>query len=254
MTDKLDSLIDQAIALLQRSQRATALTGAGISVPSGIPDFRSQDSGLWEKHDPMQVASIYGFKQNPQDFYDWLHPLLNSMLAAKPNAAHLALAQLEKHGPLHSVITQNIDTLHTRAGSQIIHELHGHMREATCLHCYEIYKSDIVLDDFMTTGKTPHCPACGGVLKPNVILFGELLPITALNQSRQEANACDLMLAIGSSLETAPAGDLPLQAKQSGAHLIIVTLSKTHLDHLADVVIHADVIDVLPRLVAPFLS
>jgi len=250
---KLDSLINQAIELLQQSRHAVALTGAGVSTPSGIPDFRSRDSGLWARYDPMQVATIYAFKQNPQVFYDWLRPVIDLMVAAKPNAAHLALADLEIHGPLKAIITQNIDTLHAKAGSQIVHELHGHMREATCIRCYEIYNTSAVLDDFMTTGAVPHCPACGGVLKPNAILFGELLPITILNQSRRQAKSCDLMLAIGSSLEVAPAGDLPLQAKHSGAGLIIVTLSETHLDDLADVVIHADVVDVLPRLVAPFL-
>lgn len=248
-----DHLINQAIDLLKQSRHAVALTGAGISVPSGIPDFRSRDSGLWEKYDPMDVASFYAFKQNPEHFYDWLRPLLHRIQTAEPNAAHHALAQLETYGPLQAVITQNIDTLHAKAGSQVVHEVHGHMREATCLRCYTIYNTDAVLDDFVASGKTPLCPSCGGVLKPNVILFGELLPVSALNQSKRHARTCDLMLAVGSSLEVEPAGDLPLLARQSGARLIIITLSKTHLDSIADIVIHADVADVLPRLAAPFL-
>ncbi len=250
---EIDSLIVQATKLLKQSNHTVALTGAGISTPSGIPDFRSRDSGLWTKYDPMQVASIQGFKQNPQDFYDWLHPLLKRTLTAKPNAAHQALAQLESFGPLKSVITQNIDTLHTQAGSKVIYEVHGHMREVTCLRCYEIYDAAVVFDDFMATGTVPICPACGGVLKPNVILFGELLPVMVLNKARQQSRECDLMLVVGSSLVVAPAGDLPLLARQSGARLIIVTLSETHLDDLADVVIHADVVDVLPQLARPFL-
>ena len=250
---EIDSLIAQAIRLFQQSKHAVALTGAGISTPSGIPDFRSRNSGLWEKYDPMAVASIQGFKQNPQHFYDWLHPLLARTLAAEPNAAHRALAQLETYGPLKSVITQNIDTLHTQAGSKTIYEVHGHMREVTCLRCYEIYAAETIFHDFMTTGEVPVCPACGGVLKPNVILFGELLPVLVLNRARQQARVCDLMLVAGSSLEVAPAGDLPLVARQSGASLIIVNLSRTHLDDLADVVIHADVVDILPQLAAPFL-
>lgn len=250
---KTGSLIDQAIELLTLSQHAVALTGAGISTRSGIPDFRSRDSGLWEKYDPMQVAFISAFKRKPQDFYDWLRPLLDTILAAKPNPAHIALAQLEEFGPLQAVITQNIDRLHEKAGSKIVHEVHGSMREATCLRCYDIYNADIVLNELKVDSNVPHCPACGGVLKPNVILFGELLPVSILNQSRRQARMCDLMIVVGSSLEVAPAGDLPLLAKQAGAKLIIITLSETHLDHLADVVIHADVVDVLPQLAAPFL-
>lgn len=250
---EIDNLIDQAIELLKQSRRAVALTGAGISTPSGIPDFRSRDSGLWEKYDPMEVASLYAFKHNPQNFYDWLYPLIERILTAEPNAAHLALAQLELYGPLQSVITQNMDTLHTKAGSISVHEIHGHMREATCLRCFEVYQSAAIWVDFIATGKTPHCPSCGGIIKPNVILFGELLPVSVLNQSRLQSRTCDLMLVVGSSLEVAPAGDLPLLAKQSGARLIIVTLSETHLDYLADVVIHADVVEALPRLAAPFL-
>ncbi len=254
MTGKTtDRLINQAVDLLKQSQQAVALTGAGISVPSGIPDFRSRGSGLWEKYDPMMVASLYAFKQNPQDFYDWVRPLLESIVHAEPNAAHQALVQLETYGPLQSIITQNFDTLHTKAGSKVVHEIHGHMREVTCLRCFTIYNADVVFSDFMASGETPLCPSCSGVLKPNVILFGELLPIRALNQSKLQARTCDLMLAVGSSLEVAPVGDFPLLAKQSGARLIIVTMSETHLDSVADVVIHADVADVLPRLAAPFL-
>ncbi len=249
----LDSLIDEAIEILRQSRYATALTGAGISTPSGIPDFRSRNSGLWEIYDPMEVASFTGFKQNPQDFYHWIRPLLDTINAAEPNAAHRALAQLEAYGPLKAIITQNFDMLHSKAGSQTVHEIHGHLREVTCLRCYEIFRTDVVLSDYLATGDVPHCPSCGGVLKPNVILFGELLPVTVLNQSKKLARQCDVMLVVGSSLEVAPAGDLPLLAKQSGARLIIVTISETHLDYLADVVIHADVDEVLPQLAAPFL-
>lgn len=248
-----DSLITQAIDILRQSQHAVALTGAGISTPSGIPDFRSRDSGLWERYDPMEVASFVGFKQNPEAFYDWIRPLLDTIMAAQPNAAHQALAQLEAYGPLEAVITQNIDMLHQKAGSKNVLEVHGHLREVTCLRCYAIYQTAVVLDDYLATGQVPRCPACGGVLKPNVILFGELLPVSILNQARRHTRTCDVMLAAGSSLEVAPAGDLPLLAKQAGARLIIVNWSATHLDYLADVVIHANVADVLPQLAEPFL-
>lgn len=248
-----DSLIAQAIEILRQSSHTVALTGAGISTPSGIPEFRSRESGLWAQHDPMEVASVTSFKQNPSNFYQWLRPLLDTILIAQPNAAHHALAQLEKRGPLKSIITQNIDMLHGKAGSQTVHEVHGHLREATCLRCYTIYPADDFLHDYLATNAVPRCTACGGVLKPNVILFGELLPIKVLNRARLQTRMCDALLVIGSSLEVAPAGDLPLLAKQSGARLIIVTLSETHMDALADVVIHADVVDVLPQLAAPFM-
>lgn len=250
--NEMDKSIAEAQALLQKSRHAVALTGAGISTPSGIPDFRSPQSGLWEQADPLQVASIFAFRQRPQDFYDWIHPLTKMTLAAEPNAAHVALAQLEQYGPVEAVITQNIDMLHTRAGSERVLEVHGHMRELTCLRCYEIVPSEAILEEFIETGETPRC-TCGGVLKPNVILFGEQLPVRTMNQSKKQAQLCDLMLVAGSSLEVAPAGDLPVMAYETGARLIIVNYDETHVDRLADVVIHADVVDVLPRLAAPFL-
>jgi len=245
-----DALIEEARALVRESRYIVALTGAGISTPSGIPDFRSADYGLWEQVDPMAVASIYAFRQRPQAFYDWIYPLAQQILQAQPNAAHEALAQMEAKGPLKSVITQNIDLLHARAGSSALYEVHGHMREATCLACHNLYSGESVLHEFLDTGVAPSCPSCGGVLKPNVILFGELLPVDVLNQAQQQAQRCDLMIVAGSSLEVMPAGDLPVVAKKTGARLIFVNLSETHLDYLADVVIRADVVDVLPRLAA----
>jgi len=245
-----DALIEEARALVRESRYIVALTGAGISTPSGIPDFRSADSGLWEQVDPMAVASIYAFRQRPQAFYDWIYPLAQQILRAQPNAAHEALAQMEAKGPLKSVITQNIDLLHARAGSNALYEVHGHMREATCLACHKLYSGESVLREFLDTGVAPSCPSCGDVLKPNVILFGELLPVDVLNQAQQQAQRCDLMIVAGSSLEVMPAGDLPVVAKKTGARLIFVNLSETHLDYLADVVIRADVVDVLPRLAA----
>lgn len=247
----IQALITEAQDLLRSAQHVVALTGAGISTPSGIPDFRSPQSGLWQHVDPMQVASIYAFRQRPQDFYDWIHPLAQQTLAAEPNAAHRALAQMEEHGPLRAVITQNIDMLHSRAGSETVIEIHGHLRELTCLDCFEIVPSDAILRSFLESGQAPRCP-CGGVYKPNVILFGEQLPVRALTRSKREARSCDLMLVAGSSLEVAPAGDLPIMAHEFGARLIIVNLEPTHADKLADVVIHDDVVRVLPELAAIF--
>jgi NAD-dependent deacetylase len=253
ISERVSDLVERAQELLLSARHAVALTGAGISTPSGIPDFRSPASGLWQHADPMQVASLFAFQQRPQDFYDWIHPLAEVTLAARPNAAHYALAQMESHGPLRAVITQNIDMLHSKAGSERIIEIHGHLREMTCLRCYEIVPATAIFQQFLVTGEVPRCH-CGGVLKPNVILFGEQLPVRAMQASKRETIQSDLMLVAGSSLEVAPAGDLPLLARQTGARLIIVNLEPTHVDEMADVVIRADVVEILPRLAAPFQS
>lgn len=246
-------LIEQAVALFQRARHAVALTGAGVSTPSGIPDFRSPASGLWDRVDPLEVASLSGFKRHPEAFYEWVQPLAYLALHAAPNPAHYALAHLEQYGPLHSVITQNVDTLHWRAGSRHVYEIHGNFRQATCLRCRRQFPGDDLVAQFRADGRAPRCPACGGILKPNVVLFGEELPMGVILGAESEARACDLMLVAGSSLEVAPAGDLPLVARRAGARLIIVNLTPTIMDRQADVVIHGDVAEVLPRLAAPFL-
>ena len=244
----LEVLIARAAGLLREARYAVAMTGAGVSTPSGIPDFRSPDSGLWTMVDSMAVASIFAFRQRPQDFFDWIRPLARLMVEAQPNPAHHALARLEAAGLLRAVITQNIDGLHQKAASRRVHEVHGHMRQATCVRCYRVVPCDGLIDEFLDQGKIPTC-ACGGVLKPNAILFGEQLPLQVLTAARQDALACDLMLVAGSSLEVEPAANLPLAAIGHGARLVIVNYQPTYLDEQADVLIHADVAEVLPRIV-----
>ncbi|HEX9921591.1 MAG TPA: NAD-dependent deacylase [Anaerolineae bacterium] len=244
----LNDLIEQAAALVKKARYMVALTGAGISTPSGIPDFRSPDSGVWERTDPLAVASIYAFRQSPQRFYNWIHPLSHLLLQAEPNPAHYALVTLETEGKLRAIITQNIDDLHGKAGSQSIHELHGNLKEATCIECFEIKAAGGIFEKFVEDGRVPTCH-CGGVLKPNVILFGEQLPIREYLAAEMAIKKADLVLVAGSSLEVSPAADLPGLALDNGARLIIVNYQPTHLDARADVVIHADVADVLPRLV-----
>lgn len=239
---------------LDEAQHVVAFTGAGISTPSGIPDFRSPNSGLWEHADPMSVASIFGFRQNPRAFYDWVRGLAHVILAAQPNPAHLALAELERRGKLKAVITQNIDMLHTRAGNQIVHELHGHMREATCIQCFQTYDGEQVMNAFLETDVMPTCVRCGGVIKPNVILFGEQLPYKPLQAAQQAARACDLMLVIGSSLEVEPASQLPWLAKRCGAKVVLINLQQTDFDSAAHVVIREDVAVVLPAILAAMTS
>lgn len=253
MSASIDLLVKQAIDYLKEASHAVALTGAGISTPSGIPDFRSHNSGLWDNADPLEVASIYGFNHNPQAFYDWIHPLTETILNAQPNPAHTALARLEQHGPLQALITQNIDMLHTQAGSQIVYEIHGHLRQATCQQCQHQVETADIFPTFLATKQVPHCPHChDGVLKPNIVLFGELLPMQVVRAAQREIKQCDLILVAGSSLTVAPACDLPQQAKLNRANLIIINYNETHLDYMADLVIRADVAEILPRLAAAF--
>ncbi|MEW6580568.1 MAG: NAD-dependent deacylase [Chloroflexota bacterium] len=240
--------LEAAIRLLRRARYLVALTGAGISTRSGIPDFRSPHSGLWKQADPAQVASLHGFRRHPERFYAWIQPLAYTILDAAPNPAHLALARMERAGRLRSIITQNIDMLHERAGSRTVYEVHGHLREMTCIHCFAVFPAEPHIHTFIASGTIPYCPRCGHVLKPNVILLGEQLPARTLSAARCEVRRCDVLLAIGSSLEMYPAGELPVLAHRAGAALVFVNLRETALDSLADSVIRADVVDVLPQL------
>jgi NAD-dependent deacetylase len=242
------TFLHQAADLLRAARRPTALTGAGISTPSGIPDFRSHGSGLWEKHDPMQVASLISFRYQPEGFFAWIRPLAERILLAEPNPAHVALARLEAAGRLAGVVTQNIDDLHRRAGSTCVLEVHGHLRTATCGSCYRQTATDGLLAEFARTGVPPRCQSCGGVLKPDVVLFGEQLPQGIMKQAERLLASSDLLLVAGSSLEVTPAALLPQRALEAGARLIIVNREPTYLDVRADVVLHEDVIDVLPSL------
>lgn len=249
-TDSLSS----AISLLRRASYTIALTGAGISTGSGIPDFRSPASGLWERYNPAEVASLHGFRRDPDRFYQWIQPLAHTILNAAPNPAHLALARLEAGGQLRSVVTQNIDMLHTRAGSQTVYEIHGHLREMTCIYCFRTFPADHHINRFLETNAMPRCPDCGNALKPNIILFGEQLPTLAFSAARREARRCDVMLVVGSSLEVYPAADLPILAHRSGASVILVNRDSTPIDDLAQVTIHADAVDILPKLANALLN
>jgi len=247
MTDR--TLVQQAALLFRLARAPVALTGAGISTPSGIPDFRSSTSGLWNDVDIEVVATIYGFRQNPAAFYGWVEPLVEIVLNARPNPAHLALAALEARGKLRGVITQNIDLLHSRAGNHIVHELHGHLREVTCIHCFKIYPAEPLIRQYLADHQLPRCPDCGAVLKPNVILFGEQLPYEPFQAAQKLVQATDLLLVVGSSLEVAPASDLPLLALRNRAHLIVVNREPTAIDHAATVVLRGDAAVILPEIV-----
>jgi NAD-dependent deacetylase len=245
---ELQDQIQAAAELIGQASNIVAMTGAGISTPSGIPDFRSPDSGLWDQVDPLAVASIYAFRQRPQAFYKWIHPLSRIFLEAKPNPAHYALVELERQGKLKAVITQNIDNLHYHAGSKTVYELHGHLRQTTCIQCYKIQDSTLAFQKFVNDGQIPRCH-CGGILKPNAILFGEQLPIQEFVSAQLAIKEADLMFIIGSSLEVAPAADLPELALENEAKIIIINKQSTYLDSSVDLVIRGDVAEILPRIV-----
>jgi NAD-dependent deacetylase len=238
--------IARAAAILREAARVVALSGAGISRPSGIPDFRSE-GGLWAHDDPMAVASLSGFRANPRRFYDWVRPLIATIGAAQPNPAHAALARMERDGRLKAVITQNIDGLHQRAGSRVVYELHGHMRSATCLGCDSQVPAAPLMEQ-AGRGKIPRC-ACGGLFKPDVVLFDELLPRGLFWLAQRAIETCDTVIVTGTALEVAPVCEMPLVALRRGARLIIINQGPTYLDDYADVALHEDVAVALPAIV-----
>lgn len=237
--------IERAAEIVRGARRIVALTGAGISRPSGIPDFRSA-GGLWTLADPMAVASLAGFRADPGRFFSWVQPLIDTIAAALPNPAHYALAQLERQGRLAAVITQNIDGLHQRAGSREVFELHGHIRSATCLECDHQVPGQSLIDP-VREGNIPRC-GCGGLLKPDVVLFDEMLPRGLFWLAQRALEQCDVVLVAGTALEVAPVCDLPLSALRRGARLIIINQSETYLDARADVVLREDVAAALPEI------
>lgn len=249
MTNELQHSVSIAAELITNSQHLVAFTGAGISTPSGIPDFRSAGTGLWERFDPMKVVSASAFRHHPECFYAWLKPLLNLSHQAIPNAAHFALAQLEQIGKLKAVITQNIDGLHQKSGSGNVIELHGSLEHFYCPSCRN---KDIDIEDILTIvskDALPECNACGKIIRPDITLFEEALPADAWQQAEAAIAAADLLLVAGSSLEVAPAAYLPFEACRRRCPIIIVNFTSTSIDTIADVVIHGDVAECLPGIV-----
>lgn len=243
-----DYHLHQAADLIRTASYTIALTGAGLSTPSGIPDFRSPNSGLWSSMDPMAVASIWGFHEQPELFYRWFMPLARKIRAAQPNRAHYALAEMERLKMLHLLVTQNIDDLHEQAGSQRVIPLHGQLRSATCLECRE---STSIERPWQAAerGEVPRCERCNGLVKPDVVLYGEPLDYQSLKSAQQASLECDVLIAAGSSLEVEPAADLPHLARRRGAHVILINRQPTVADHIAHTILRGDVATVLPSLV-----
>ncbi len=246
--DRLEFGLRCATDILRASKKGVVLSGAGVSTPSGIPDFRSPNSGLWEHSNPMEVASQLSFRYNPHRFFDWMRPLARTLHTAQPNPAHLGLARLQQAGFIQTIVTQNIDGLHQRAGSKNVLEVHGSLGSLTCVSCYQRFSSEVYIESYLDDGNIPRCPDCGSVLKPDLVLFGEQLPAQTWLKAQEACRKCDLMIVAGSSLEVLPVAGLPMRALENGAHLIIINASQTYLDVRADVVFHADLAQIVPRL------
>ena len=240
--------LEDAAELFRNAKRVVVLTGAGISTPSGIPDFRSEGTGLWSRDEPLEVASLNTFRTHPENFFNWFRPLARQIFEAQPNEAHYALVELEKTGGAQTIITQNIDMLHQKAGSKQVIEMHGTLQTLTCTQCYRKYDSGDFVKHFVEDGTLPLCLNCNGILKPDVILFGEQLPQAALFKAQNAVRGCDLMVVAGSSLEVLPVAGLPMQAVDRGAHLIVINNSPTYINVRADVVIMDDVATILPEI------
>jgi NAD-dependent deacetylase len=240
----------QLAGLIREASSVVALTGAGISVPSGIPDFRTPGTGLWANVDPMEVAHIDVFRRDPARFWRFYGERFQTLAHKQPNRAHEVLAELERDGLLRAVITQNIDQLHRRAGSRELIEVHGTIAHSSCLRCGARYElADVRGRRELDSGLVPRCD-CGEPLKPDVVLFGEYLPVAALARAEQLATDADLMICVGSSLEVYPVAQLPQLTLDAGGRIAIVTQGSTPFDRYATVRMNGDVVDDLEAVLA----
>jgi len=237
----------EAAEYVKKSRRTVAFTGAGISVGSGLMTFRGKD-GIWKRFDPAEVGSIQAFLENPERFWRFAREIGPELLGSKPNPAHLALTQLQHLGLLGSIITQNIDGLHQAAGSVDVIELHGNIRSVSCVSCQAVTPSSShphILDQH----SVPRCDACGGLLRPDIVLFGEKLPQEAYTLALRRVRSCTLLLTIGTAMEVSPASDLPLIAKEGGARIININPSPSEADNYADFSLYGPSEEIVPRIV-----
>jgi NAD-dependent deacetylase len=219
-------------ALVRERRPCVVLTGAGVSTESGIPDFRSP-TGIWAEFDPLEYASLDAFRADPAKVWRFYAPRFAMLTEAEPNAAHRALAELERRGLVRAVITQNIDLLHERAGSRDVVEVHGSIRTSSCQACDERYELAEVVAQ-LESADVPVCRRCDAVLKPDVVFFGELLPRAAIDRAYALAREAALMVVVGSALEVWPVAELPLETLRAGGKLAIVNHGATALDDRAD--------------------
>ena len=236
--------------LLRGAERAVVLTGAGVSVPSGIPDFRSPGTGLWERANPAEVAHIDAFRRDPDRFWRFYGERFATLRDRAPNPAHAAIAELERRGLARGVITQNVDRLHRLAGSRRVVEVHGSIDWSVCLGCGARVGLERVLELIGAGATTPACEACATPLKPDVVLFGELLPERAMAEAYALAAEADLMVCVGSSLEVQPVGSLPAATLDAGGRIALVTQGPTPYDRRAEVRLPGDVVAELSAVLA----
>jgi NAD-dependent deacetylase len=235
--------------LIRQSRSTVALTGAGVSVPSGIPDFRTPETGLWADVDPMEVAHIDVFERDPARFWSYYRPRFQSLGDKRPNAAHEALAELERRGLIEGVITQNIDRLHGVAGSRNVVEVHGSIETSSCRRCDAAYGLD-QMDPLFDADGVALCADCGGAVKPNVVLFGEVLPERAMRRAQEMAEAAELLICVGSSLAVYPVASLPAVTVEGGGKLAIITKGTTSYDGDAALKLSGEVDTELQALLA----
>jgi len=245
----LEEEIKKLAELILDSRNIVALTGAGLSTESGIADFRSPGTGLWEKVDPYEYASIDSYIAHPTKNLEFMLETGKAIFSARPNKGHKALTKLQKLGKLKGVLTQNIDRLHHKAKTKKIVEFHGNVMEAKCLQCGEVFPITNMVNQVLH-GKAPSCNVCNGMLKPNAIFFGEPLESKTLEAADQMLKDCDLMLVLGSSLVVYPVAWYPQKALSLGAKLAIINIQETDMDSLSEVVIHGKIGDVLPKIVS----
>lgn len=240
-------IIEAVASGIKNSNHIVAFTGAGISAESGIPTYRGKN-GLWSKYNPNLYANINYFLQDPSYYWNFFREVRYPMIKkVKPNKGHLALAEIEQAGNLKTVLTQNIDGLHQEAGSSSVLELHGTTRIIYCMNCSQEYSMDEAFS-ILETECPPLCPDCKGNLRPAVVFFGESLNPQILSSAFEEAERCDFLIAVGSSLVVYPAADIPLRAKQKGAQLAIINKERTLLDYLADYVINEEAGKILSQI------
>ena len=239
---------ERLAGLIRERQPCVVLTGAGVSTESGIPDFRSP-TGLWAQFDPLEFGSIEAFRRDPHRVWSFYKPRVSMLTDAEPNPAHLALAELEQRGLVDAVVTQNIDLLHERAGSREVVEVHGSIRTATCPGCGARHELAQVLE-LLAEADAPACPACGEIVKPDLVFFGELLPPEAIDRAYELARAAALMLVVGSALEVYPIAGLPQETLAAGGKLAIVNRGSTPYDGRANLRIDGSAGEVLPAVVA----
>jgi NAD-dependent deacetylase len=240
---------ERLAGLIRENQPCVALTGAGVSTESGIPDFRSP-TGIWAEFDPLEYATMGAFRRDPAKVWRFYAPRFSMLTEAEPNPAHAALAELERRGLLAAVVTQNIDLLHERAGSRAVVEVHGSIRTSTCPECGASYSLAEVLPLIEAGEGVPSCPACGGIVKPDVVFFDELLPPDEIDRAYELAGSARLLLVVGSALEVWPVAELPLVTLRAGGKVAVVNRGPTAIDGRAELKVDGSAGEVLQATIA----